>query len=169
MISTIFPSAREQKNGGYTYLCAGSVICVSLLRATQHSIFACCLIVACVRWYRRDFLYQEKIKQSKMKGIQIALRWLSDICIPPRALTVFHLRMYFGKKKPLAREVSVICVSPVYHLYQCAVSNFSRTLLFYSQSREPSKIITWPKTLWRFNSFLAGILVPKWTPRNMKI
>ena len=45
MISTIFPSAREQKNRGYTYLCAGSVICVSPLRAPQHSIFACCLIL----------------------------------------------------------------------------------------------------------------------------
>ena len=61
--------------------------------------------------------------------------------------------MYFEKKKPVAREVSVICVSPAYHLYQCEVSNFSRTLLFYSQSREPSKIITWPR-----NSFKVSLL-----------
>ena len=60
--------------------------------------------------------------------------------------------MYF-EKKPLAREVSVICVSPAYHLYQCEVSNFSRTLLFYSQSREPSKIIIWPR-----NSFEVSLL-----------
>ena len=44
MVSTIFPSAREEKNRGYTYLCAGSVICVSPLQAPQFSIFACCLI-----------------------------------------------------------------------------------------------------------------------------
>ena len=34
----------RKKNRGYTYLCAGSVICVSLLRAPQYSTFACCLI-----------------------------------------------------------------------------------------------------------------------------
>ena len=35
---------KRRKNRGYTYLCAGSVICVSLLRAPQYSTFACCLI-----------------------------------------------------------------------------------------------------------------------------
>ena len=36
--------SKRRKNRGYTYLCAGSVICVSLLRAPQYSTFACCLI-----------------------------------------------------------------------------------------------------------------------------
>ena len=35
---------KRRKNGGYTYRCTGSVICVSLLRAPQYSTFACCLI-----------------------------------------------------------------------------------------------------------------------------
>ena len=36
--------SKRRKNRGYTYRCAGSVICVSLLRAPQYSTFACCLI-----------------------------------------------------------------------------------------------------------------------------
>ena len=36
--------SKRRKNRGYTYLCAGSVICVSILRAPQYSTFACCLI-----------------------------------------------------------------------------------------------------------------------------
>ena len=36
--------SKRRKNRGYTYLCTGSVICVSLLRAPQYSTFACCLI-----------------------------------------------------------------------------------------------------------------------------
>ena len=36
--------SKRRKNRGYIYLCAGSVICVSLLRAPQYSTFACCLI-----------------------------------------------------------------------------------------------------------------------------
>ena len=36
--------SKRRKKRGYTYLCAGSVICVSLLRAPQYSTFACCLI-----------------------------------------------------------------------------------------------------------------------------
>ena len=36
--------SKRRKNRGYTYLCAGSAICVSLLRAPQYSTFACCLI-----------------------------------------------------------------------------------------------------------------------------
>ena len=36
--------SNRRKNRGYTYLCAGSVICESLLRAPQYSTFACCLI-----------------------------------------------------------------------------------------------------------------------------
>ena len=36
--------SKRRINRGYTYLCAGSVICVSLLRAPQYSTFACCLI-----------------------------------------------------------------------------------------------------------------------------
>ena len=43
MDDTFFSERR--KNRGYTYLCAGSVICVSLLRALQYSTFACCLIL----------------------------------------------------------------------------------------------------------------------------
>ena len=35
--------SKRRKNRGYTYLCAKSVICVSLLRAPQYSTFACCL------------------------------------------------------------------------------------------------------------------------------
>jgi len=38
------PFSKRRKNRGYAYLCAGSVICVSLLRAPQYSTFACCLI-----------------------------------------------------------------------------------------------------------------------------
>ena len=60
------------------------------------------------------------------------------------------------KKKTLAREVSVICVSPAYHLYKCKVSNFSSTLLFYSQSREPSKIITWPRYSFEVSLLFRG-------------
>lgn len=60
------------------------------------------------------------------------------------------------KKKTLAREVSVICVSPAYNLYQCKVSNFSSTLLFYSQSREPSKIITWPRYSFEVSLLFRG-------------
>ena len=36
--------SKRRKNRGYTFLCAGSVICVSLLRAPQYSTFAFCLI-----------------------------------------------------------------------------------------------------------------------------
>ena len=42
--------SKRRKNRGYTYLCAGSVICVSLLRAPQYSTLnivsniECCLI-----------------------------------------------------------------------------------------------------------------------------
>ena len=36
--------SKRRKNRRYAYLCAGSVICVSLLRAPQYSTFACCLI-----------------------------------------------------------------------------------------------------------------------------
>ena len=36
--------SKRRKNRGYTYRCAGSVICVSLPRAPQYSTFACCLI-----------------------------------------------------------------------------------------------------------------------------
>ena len=37
--------SKRRKKRGYTYRCAGSVICVSsLLQAPQYSTFACCLI-----------------------------------------------------------------------------------------------------------------------------
>ena len=99
MISTIFPSAREQKKGGYTYSCAGSGICVSPLRAPQFSIFACCLIpvltLVVLLVVLDDIDDISFSKRTKKGGIHIFLRRFRDMCIPPASASIFHLCMLF--------------------------------------------------------------------------
>ena len=72
----------EQKKRGYTYPCASSVICVSPLRAPQHSIFACCLILVLtlvvllvVSGDIDDISFS---KRTEKQGIHISLRWFSS-------------------------------------------------------------------------------------------
>ena len=102
MIWTIFPSAREQKNRAYTYLCAGSVICVSPLWAPQFSIFACCLIpvltLVVLLVVLDDMDDISFSKRTKKQGIHISLRRFSDMCIPPVSATIFHLCMLFDSR-----------------------------------------------------------------------
>ena len=78
--------SERRKNRGYTYPCAGSVICVSLLRASQYSTFACCLIPVLTLIVLLVMLDDiDDISFSKRRYFLIVL-WMSIsvYCIPTR-------------------------------------------------------------------------------------
>ena len=78
--------SKRRKNRGYTYLCAGSVICVSLLRAPQYSTFACCLIPVLTQVVLLVMLDNiDDIFFSKRRYFLIVSRMsISVYCIPTR-------------------------------------------------------------------------------------
>ena len=77
---------KRRKNRGYTHLCAGSVIYVSLLRAPQYSIFACCLIPVLTLVELLVMLDEiDDISFSKKRYFLIVSRMsISVYCIPTR-------------------------------------------------------------------------------------
>ena len=78
--------SKRRKNRGYTYLCAGSAICVSLLRAPQYSTFACCLIPVLTLVVLLVMLHDiDDISFSKRRYFLI-VSWISIsvYCIPTR-------------------------------------------------------------------------------------
>ena len=78
--------SKRRKNRGYTYRCAGSVICVSLLRAPQYSTFACCLIPVLTLVVLLVMLDDiDHISFSKRRYFLIVSRMsISVYCIPTR-------------------------------------------------------------------------------------
>ena len=78
--------SNRRKNRGYTYLCAGSVICESLLRAPQYSTFACCLIPVLTLVVLLVMLDDiDDISFSKRRYFLIVSRMsISVYCIPTR-------------------------------------------------------------------------------------
>ena len=78
--------SKRRKNRGYTYLFAGSVICVSLLRAPQYSTFACCLIPVLTLVVLLVMLDDiDDISRRKRRSFLIVSRMsISVYCIPTR-------------------------------------------------------------------------------------
>ena len=136
-------SKRTKEQGIHISLRRFSDMCIPPASETTFHLcmlFDCCLsqmISTRFPWARED----KTVKNEEDTDSSALTQWY---LFHPESANNLPPSRVLWKKKPLAREVSVICVSPAYHLYQCEVSNFSRTLSFYSQSREPSKIITWP-------------------------
>ena len=79
--------SKRRKNRGYTYRCAGSVICLSsLLQAPQYSTFACCLIPVLTLVVLLVMLHDiDDISFSKRRYFLI-VSWISIsvYCIPTR-------------------------------------------------------------------------------------
>ena len=78
--------SKRRKNRGYSYLCTGSAICVSLLRAPQYSTFACCLIPVLTLIVLRLMLDDiDDISFTKRRNFLI-VSWMSIsvYCIPTR-------------------------------------------------------------------------------------
>ena len=78
--------SKRRKNRGYTYLCTGSAMCVSLLRAPQYSTFACCLIPVLTLIVLRLMLDDiDDISFTKRRNFLI-VSWMSIsvYCIPTR-------------------------------------------------------------------------------------
>ena len=78
--------SKRRKNRGYTYLCTGSAICVSLLRAPQYSTFACCVIPVLTLIVLRLMLDDiDDISFTKRRNFLI-VSWMSIsvYCIPTR-------------------------------------------------------------------------------------